>query len=70
MTLCMNVWMKSEGRVSIEKKVIVAHLVLSSICSSAKGEATLMETRREGKENKTKNRTGEENDLEPKRLEC
>lgn len=46
MTLCMNVWMKSEGRVSIEKEVIVAHLVLPSICSSAKGEATLMEIRR------------------------
>lgn len=49
------IWMRSpEGKLSAEKEVISAHLVLTSICSSAKEEEATMETRKEDKENKRK----------------
>lgn len=49
------IWVRSpEGKLSAEKEVIIAYLVLTSICSSTKGEETTMETRKEDKENKTK----------------
>lgn len=44
-----------------EKEVIIAYLVLTSICSLAEGQEATMETRKENKENKTKpNKTGGE----------
>lgn len=49
------IWMRFlEGKMSVWKVVIIAHLIFSNICSSAKGEEMTMETGKEGKEKKTK----------------
>lgn len=48
-------WMRSpEGKRSAEKEVIIAYLVLTSICSLAEGQEATRENRKENKENKTK----------------
>lgn len=43
-----------EEKWSAEKEVILTYLVLTSICSLAEGQEATMETRKEDKENKTK----------------
>lgn len=51
------IWMKFlEGKMSVWKVVIIAHLIFSNICSSAKGEEMTMETGKEGKLKKQRRR--------------